>query len=332
MKGFSIVLCTYNPDEVIFKRLLDSVNFLNNPNNNPFEIIIVDNNSSNSISQYSYIASFLKKDNNRKCVVEAKQGLTQARIRGLNEAQYDWIIYFDDDNEPNAEYLINLEKAIEENSQVHIWGPAKIKVEFIGVSKKNWVETKKEYFQERDWNATNFGINNTWQYYFPYGTGMVVNRNVLEEYVKRVNTGRYSLSDRKGKSLSSGGDLQIVLTATNMQLPVGTINGLVINHLISKEKANISYLEKQQYGTASCNISAHVQADPELKLDNTLVSNKDILRNIYYIFRNSLFRANIKDIRLKLAESFGNMNARYLFQKVERKPLLIRVYEKLINA
>lgn len=331
-KGFSIVICTYDPDLVIFERLLNALDSLRMPNILPVEFIFIDNNSKLPIVKIPFLKAFLAKGPFRRVVNEANPGLTEARIKGFNEAAYDWIVFFDDDNEPNVNYLIDLEKTINKYPEVGCWGPAEIRVELLNVEENAWIQQHKLYFQERNWGKTTFGVSHIWQDYFPYGTGLVVRRTVLMEYVRRIKTGQYSLSDRKGKRLSSGGDLQIVLTATDMQLPAGTIKELTINHLISAKKATISYLEKQIYGTSSSYVAAHKQVKTSIEMDDSTASNMVILKHLFGFLRRHMFKTEHKKLRLHLAEFFGSYNARFIHLKVARKPLSIRLYERFINA
>jgi glycosyltransferase involved in cell wall biosynthesis len=53
MLSISILICTYNPDEQIFRRTLKSVESLILREDIPVECIIVDNNSTLPVSQLS---------------------------------------------------------------------------------------------------------------------------------------------------------------------------------------------------------------------------------------------------------------------------------------
>jgi len=330
-KGFSIIICSYNPDAYVLGRLLQAVDSLRLPDL-PVEVILIDNKSTEPLLQLEAVSDFINGGLHRKCLVEPEPGLTAARLRGVAESVYEWVVFFDDDNEPEESYLIHLSNAIEKHPQVACWGPAHIEVELLNRNEKDWVQQKKELFQQRNWGKTEFGISNVWQHYFPYGTGLVVHKPVLQEYKKRIAEGRYNLSDRKGKSLSSGGDLQIVLTATNMGMPVGTIDNMRINHLIISQKSTIKYLVKQVYGTSSSYVAAHKQVDKTLDIPITLASNFGIVKRLFWLIRVYLFRTNVKDFQLILADAIGAITARYVYAKIEIKPAIIRFYEKLIHA
>lgn len=330
-KGFSIVVCSYNPDVTVLKRLLCAIDKLLHPDL-PVEVMLIDNNSKPPLLQYDSVSSFINSGVNRRCLIESKPGLTAARLKGIEEAFYDWVVFFDDDNEPEKSYLIHLSKAIEKYPQVACWGPAHIEVELLNRSENDWVNQKKELFQQRNWGKTDFGVSNVWQHYYPYGTGLSVHKSVLLEYGKRIEQGRYNLSDRKGKSLSSGGDLQIVLTATNMVLPAGTVGRMRVNHLIVPQKCTLEYLRKQVYGTASSYVAAHKQVDEAINIPVETASNLEIIKKLLWFIRLYLFRIPFYEFQLKLADFFGAFNARYVYQTSKKKPIVIRFYEKIIHA
>ncbi|MEY4573241.1 MAG: hypothetical protein RLZ10_2525, partial [Bacteroidota bacterium] len=110
--SFSIIICSYNPELNIFKRLLDAIlNF--NSRSPAHEIIIIDNNSQPSIQSNSVVQSFLLNKPNSRLIQEKIPGLTAARIAGISNSKYEWIIFFDDDNEPASDYLIDAARNIQ---------------------------------------------------------------------------------------------------------------------------------------------------------------------------------------------------------------------------
>src|SRR5690554_5831755 len=104
---YSIVICSYNPDERIMKRCLKAVQSIDFNDIN-YEIILIDNNSQPSMSTLPYVQDFLNNMTNSRCIIARKQGLTHARIKGTEEASGKYIVFFDDDNEPYSDYLSSL--------------------------------------------------------------------------------------------------------------------------------------------------------------------------------------------------------------------------------
>lgn len=327
--SFSIIICTYNPESDIFLCLLNAI--LQFDKRSPtHEVIIVDNNSSPGLERNELVRDFLKQKQNARIINETKPGLTAARLAGINESKHDWIVFFDDDNEPNADYLIRAAEAIDDYPQVGAWGPGKVKVIYTS-SYEPWLESQKDLFQQRAEMRTIFDNQQSWQEYYPFGTGLVIKKIIAVEYALRVENGVYTLSDRKGKSLSSGGDVQLVFTGIQMGYFAGVIAELKLTHLIDASKANIKYLVKQQYGTASASIKAFNQVFINTKIDVQPVSNYIIIKRIYSLYRIHRSRIDKKDFQLLVASKMGEINAAGIALG-SSKPFVLKWFEKLINA
>lgn len=329
MIQFSIIVCTYNPNKNNLMRLLNALSKFSD-NEIYFEILLVDNKSTYNIGLIDFVQKFVSnKSNNALVLIEENLGLTSARLRGISESKYDWLIFFDDDNEPASDYLVRVVKAIEQYPPA-VWGPGIIKVEYIDES-NNWLEKHKEVFQERNEVETCFDNQLEWQRCYPFGTGMIIRRDIAIEYAARVNNDRYTLSDRKGKSLSSGGDVQLVFTAIEKGYCVGVIAGLELVHLIDASKANSAYMCRQQYGTASATIKSYNQVFDQRPILVEMVTNKQIFLRIYSLYR--IYRRHMckKDFQLMLASRLGELNAAVVATE-QKKPTLLWLSEILLNV
>ncbi|HMO34363.1 MAG TPA: glycosyltransferase, partial [Lacibacter sp.] len=303
MKGFSVIICSYNPSEYLIDQLLKAVlSFgFESP---PFEVIIVDNNSKRPLAEYACVSSLLSQHNNSVLLVEPMPGLTAARLRGISAARYDWLIFFDDDNVPSPDYLHKARSFIEENPQTGVFGPGTVTVDYT-TDVKPWLNNFKPLFQERKEPVTVISKSRIWEKCYPYGTGMVVLKKIAEVYKERVDNGRYTLSDRKGRSLSSGGDVQMVLTAVHEGFFAGVVAGLSLVHVIDTEKLTVNYLERQQYGTAAAYVKAYNQVFQESKLAISEVSNWRIFLLIYSLFKLYWTKTSIESFRVLLAKKMG---------------------------
>jgi glycosyltransferase involved in cell wall biosynthesis len=329
MTSFSIIICTYNPRSEILQRLLNAV--LQFSAASPVhEVILVDNNSAPSLATNQAVSSFLAASKNATLIVEQTPGLTAARLAGIHAAVHNWIVFFDDDNEPAADYLLKVDEAIQQYATVAAWGPGTVEVEYL-TEGASWLNEQKHLFQQRNETQTAFDNKQHWQAVYPYGTGMVVKKEVALEYRTRVNGGRYTLSDRKGKSLSSGGDVQLVLTAISMGFAAGVVKGLSLRHLIDAAKANLSYLLKQEYGTATAYIKAFNQVFPEAAIAVQPGSSVSIIKKIYSAYRIHRPRMNKQAFYLHLSSVLGEFNAG-VYANGYPKPLVLKLYEKIINA
>lgn len=75
----------------------------------------------------------------------------------------------------------------------------------------------------------------------PIGAGMVIRREAAMEYVDDLKNRSRVVTDRKGKSLSSGGDNDICLTVLEHGWQVGYFPELELTHLIPKERMTVDY-------------------------------------------------------------------------------------------
>lgn len=329
MRGFSIIICTYNPLKEIFFRLLTAIdNF--DAEEISYEIIIVDNNSDTPLSKINFVQEFLSTHSNAKLLIEKKPGLTSARIAGITQSEFDWLIFFDDDNEPNPDYLQKAVLSINQHPTVGAWGPGEVEVEFTQTV-PIWLYGEKHLFQQRKEEYTKFASKLEWQDFYPFGTGLIIRRDIAEIYAKRVLEKRYTLSDRKGKSLASGGDVQLVLTGIEQTYSAGIVTGLKLTHLIDGSKTCMKYLLKMQYGTASAYIKAFNQVFEHAKIPVEELSNRHVFWKVYSLYRIHRMKMKKEQFKLFFATKMGEINAR-IEASGESKPLLLRLYEKRIHV
>ena len=330
MESFSIIVCTYNPNFLIFKRLLDAILNLRNASQ-ANEVIVVDNNSSPSLESSLLIREFLLKKANARLIREETQGLTAARICGIKEAQFEWIIFFDDDNEPAPDYLIETEKVINQFPQVGAWGPGNVEVEYTGVKTASWLHKYKNIFQQRNTTELDFDNIYWWQHCYPYGTGFILKKKICLEYTRRVEQNIYSLSDRKGKTLSSGGDMQMIYTGLLMGFFIGISPGIKLNHLINKTKANQRYIGRLLYGSAACNLPAYYQCFPENYSAVLYPQSGFIFKKIYYFCKVILFQEGIREFYFQLSRYLGELEGLSLLESAYRKPYFLKKMEQLLS-
>src|SRR5687768_5157614 len=101
--AISVVICTYNRDKFIGEAL----NCLAKQTLSPeeFEIIIVDNNSTDHTASIAKNFIAAHPELNARYVLESNKGLSFARNRGLQEAKAPIITYIDDDAEAEQAFL-----------------------------------------------------------------------------------------------------------------------------------------------------------------------------------------------------------------------------------
>ncbi|MEP6951255.1 MAG: hypothetical protein ABI863_18345, partial [Ginsengibacter sp.] len=242
-----------------------------------------------------------------------------------------WLIFFDDDNEPHLRYITQASKLINNHPEVGCWGPAQISVEYIGGQMNDWLQKMKPVFQERFIAEEKTDNNQHWQIWYPVGTGLIIRKDLAGQYAQNVLQKKYFLSDRKGKSLSSGGDVQMVLCAIKEGYKAGISPALKMNHLIKKEKTSLGYILRLTYGTASAYIPAYNQVFDEHRFEIQKAGSRKILIRIYSYFRIHYVKQKDKrDFWIGLTQVMGEFKASTDDKKFNT-PLILRLYERVIS-
>jgi glycosyltransferase involved in cell wall biosynthesis len=241
-KGISVIICCYNSS----KRLPTTLKYLCDQEaieGLPWEIIIVNNNSSDNTPK---VAEDLLVEFN--CTVpfsivhEKQAGLSYARNKGIETAQFSYVIFCDDDNWLAPDYIQNAYDLMENMPEVGVLGgqgkavcecPAPIWLEAIpGIFAVGKPQKKTGYI-----TASN-GIL--------FGAGMVIRKAAWNHLLSTNYT--FYLSDRKGKSLSSGGDSEICLALRLLGYQLYFDEKLVYHHFIPKERLKWEYVTKMAKG------------------------------------------------------------------------------------
>jgi glycosyltransferase involved in cell wall biosynthesis len=112
--NITVILCTYNRCESLTKTL-ESIAVLRLPESVEWEILVVDNNSTDQTRKV--VEDFCRRYPNRfRYVAEPRQGLSNARNAGIREARGDVLVFTDDDVTFEPTWLQNLTKPLH-NSQ-----------------------------------------------------------------------------------------------------------------------------------------------------------------------------------------------------------------------
>src|SRR5262249_33043112 len=90
---FSVAICTYNNSRLL-RWTLEGLTRLAVPDGLTWELVVVDNNSTDDTSQTA--ESFAHRLPLR-CVFEPTQGLSHARRRAVQETSAEWLAFIDDD-------------------------------------------------------------------------------------------------------------------------------------------------------------------------------------------------------------------------------------------
>ncbi|OCQ94475.1 family 2 glycosyl transferase [Nostoc sp. MBR 210] len=243
----SVIIPTHNPNG---KRLNKTLIALKNQTllQEHWELIVVDNLTPDP----SYISSFdFSWHSCAKILREERLGLTRARIAGINASRGNYLVFVDDDNVLDANYLSNVIAIFQSHPNLGAIG-GKSLPEFE-VEPENWIKNFWVCLALRDlgdevqiYSFDQLSRQEKQHPLFaPIGAGMALQRKAAQFYVDSIaeNVNRLSL-DRTGKSLQSGGDCDINLTLLDAGWAVGYFPQLQLTHLISANRLTKDYLAR----------------------------------------------------------------------------------------
>lgn len=204
LSGVSVIICCYNSSARLSKTL-EYISQQEVPGYIPWEVIIVDNNSTdNTASVARKIWNALNCTVPFKVIQESTPGLTYARKKGIAEASYDLLVFCDDDNWLERNYIQTAYGIMNEHENIGV----------LGAKSTGFYETEKPTWFDRFGQAyaigkpaRQSGIINART--FVAGAGMILKKSTLQ--LLEMFSFKQLLSDRKGNQLSSGGDAELCL-------------------------------------------------------------------------------------------------------------------------
>ena len=244
MNGVSVIICTYNGrqrlEPTIFHILkLEAVC--------AWELIIIDNASSDSTSEYC--SELLASSGGQLCwriIYEEKPGLIHARLRGLRESKYGIVLYCDDDNSLSADYLQIGFEIFKDNPNVGALGGFGIPV-FEVNKKPTWFDRYSHSFAVGPQSSHDGKLME-----FPaelYGAGTFLRKEVILYFYDRgfetVMTGRV------GNKLVSGDDVEWCYLIQLLNYEIWYDHRLTFTHRMPAARMQWKYYLKLKEGIAS---------------------------------------------------------------------------------
>ncbi|MBB6128044.1 glycosyltransferase [Mucilaginibacter lappiensis] len=235
----SVIICTYNPN---LTRLAQTLSSLQKQSLDLllWELIIVDNNSSNGFDAHLDLCFFP----NSRIVREQRQGLTYARLKGFDEAKGEIIIMVDDDNILQNDYLQKTINLFKDHPRMGSAG-GKSLPEFECATPA-WLKEFYGNLALRD--LGNDAIITKWENSYPnsapIGAGMAIRKVALQSYIDAMRSDKNMITDRTDTSLTSGGDNEINIQISKSGWEIGYFPELVLWHIIPQERMQVHYLAR----------------------------------------------------------------------------------------
>jgi glycosyltransferase involved in cell wall biosynthesis len=177
-----------------------------------------------------------------KVLREEKLGLTNARLCGINNAAGEIIVFIDDDNLLDAEYLSEAARIGASYGMLGAWGGQQIPI-FLSPPDEQIHQHFMDILACRTFDCACWTNASTRIEATPHGAGMCIRRSVAKRYVDVLATDplRRSL-DRTGTILLGCGDHDMAYISCDMGLGVGVFPSLLLQHLMPPERLKQKYL------------------------------------------------------------------------------------------
>ncbi len=239
MEGISIVICCYNSALRLPATLQAIAGQIFNEDIHA-ELVIVNNNSRDNTKEAATreLTRYDWKQARYKIVDEPRAGLSYARNLGVEVSDYEYVLFCDDDNWLDADYIQAGYEFLERNPAYAAIGGRSEAVFETGVVAPDWFEEYQMGYavgpQGEEGDITARG--------YLWGAGIIFRKSA---YKSVINPAFPSLlTDRKGNELSSGGDSEMCLRFVIVGYKLYYTGKLKFKHFITSNRLTIAYREK----------------------------------------------------------------------------------------
>jgi glycosyltransferase involved in cell wall biosynthesis len=232
----SVIICTHNPRRDYLMRVLQALKS-QTLSTELWELLLIDNASEQLLSSEIDLSWHPQPRHIR----EEKLGLTPARLRGIKEAVAETLVFVDDDNVLDPDYLEVVVQIGKDFPMIGAWG-GQIRPGFEEQppewTKPYWWMLALREFDRDKWSNLLYCYETG-----PCGAGLCVRKTVAEKYFDLLqNDPKRSALDRKGKQLISCGDIDLAFTSCDLGLGTGQFVALNLTHLMPSSRFKEEYL------------------------------------------------------------------------------------------
>jgi glycosyltransferase involved in cell wall biosynthesis len=244
----SVITCSHNPRPDYLQQVLDALKDQTLAKSR-WEYLLVDNVSDEPLAKRVDVSWHPSSRHIR----EEQLGLTHARLRGIREAEGEILVFVDDDNVLDADYLEEVVRVGRKWPRLGAWA---------GQTRPSFesepAEWTREYWSRlviREFDSDRWSNQPSQADTMPCGAGMCVRKLVAEHYAAlHANGQRPIVMDRLGDSMMSGGDSDLAICACDIGLGMGLFASLKLTHLIPAGRLTEEYLAGLLEGLAYSSI------------------------------------------------------------------------------
>jgi glycosyltransferase involved in cell wall biosynthesis len=304
----SVVICTHNPRPKHLRRVLQALRNQTLPLER-WELLLIDNASQERLDLATWDLSWHPRS---RLLREEELGLSSARMRGMRESDADLLVFVDDDNVLEWNYLSEVIRVKSAWPQLGVWGGSIIP-EFE-VQPPEYVRPVSWYLALREVKSPRWSNVSTCSDAVPLGAGLCVRADVAAEYYRLYQEASIKLGDRIGKDLLSSGDTEICFAACSLGFGMGVFPDLKVTHLIPKERLDEDYLVRLVAGIET---SLHLVA---YKWHGILPSSPFTIANLLRTSKYLMLNNRRLHRRTHIAGLRARIKARRIIAGIQNRP------------
>lgn len=227
-----IIICTYN-NATLLEGALGAIAQQKVSQDIDWGVLVVNNNCTDqTVAVVEEKSQHLP---NLRMVFEPIQGLTPARLRGIKETSAAWVAFVDDDCFLRSDWVTEAVQFALNHPNCGAFG-GRVTLDWESPPPQ-YVMNFKYCFAEQELGSERKQVS------WLVGAGIVINRSALEAVGW---TEQQCLADRVGKTLISGGDMEIAVRLS-AKYDLWYVPSCQLFHQISTQRLSYDYLLKINY-------------------------------------------------------------------------------------
>jgi glycosyltransferase involved in cell wall biosynthesis len=288
--NITVVLCCYNSSARL-KPTLEHLDKQKLDSNISWELLLIDNNSDDNTSEIAKeILNSFNSDITFEIIEEPISGLSNARKKGVKSAKGEVLIFCDDDNWLDENYLQIAYNFMKENPNVGVLGgkgKAESYIEF-----PDWFTSYQGSYAVGMQSIESGKINSRG---YVWGSGMVVRtKEILSLYKSGFSS---LLTGRNGANLNAGDDSEISKWFLLVEKDLFFNEQLMFKHCIEPFRLTVEYYKKLSNGFE---LSGDIINQYDFILFLIKKRNKSSFFSMILLFLVFLFNKDLSKIKVLL--------------------------------
>ena len=276
-----ICICTHNPRISILACVMSSIRHQQMQEGDTFRVIVVDNASNPPLTE-TVFESLKGSDISFRLIQEPLPGIARARAAAAMASAAEWILFVDDDNELDSDYIISGLRVIRGYPKVGCFGGKLLLPDSI--EPPLWTQSFFNFLGIRDYGDERIErMSDHWGPWEPPTAGAFVHRDVLQEYLRKASSSdSVFILGRTAERLLSCEDSLIMLGAANVGRSNAYEPSLILRHHLAQDRFRFSYLMRLMYGYGMSRVILDTLSERPLTIPDYYISNCKFFAVILY--------------------------------------------------